>query len=908
MKALKTLLIVVVLLLSLLGITVIFLPRILSTNPARRAILAKLSRMSGKTVEVESWSLTWRDGMEMRGVAYADAGGETAFKAAEIKSTSGLMDLLSSRKDLGTVEIMQPDLRLTPSKRAVPAPAPEAPEQRPVEPPTEAPPPAPIEEPAPFPDIRGTLVVRGGRFVFAPPETHPPLVLQDLDARLELTSTDAPLAFQITARQLVPGGESRPDAGALNVKGSARLTRDGRLNLAQPTADIEVRLEAVDMAPFSTLVGAYADAPRMKGSLTGAASIRLDGLENISAKGEITARELEMTGGPFGDDRPVFDEVSVAADVRVDAEGLAIERLAARAPFGVLEARGRMQTRPGETIPQGALSGSMEIDLAKLAQAFPGTLKVREGLRVTAGKASVEGEARSGDKGLDVTALLRVRDLTGLREKETLTLDSPLTLLVKGQYGEQGPAIENLQLDASFGQLSGSGSRKEMKLSASLDVSGALVEVKKFVDIGKTSLGGQLTANVQAREAEPGRIAASVDAVWKGFEFAGESLKISEPEVTLGVEGDVVGDNMVLRSLALGSRPISIRGAGSLNDWKESRILNLTGTLTPDFALLGEMFLPSDGVKVTLEGKTPGPCKIMIPLGAGDDPLLTASEVEALLRLSRLTFMGIDARDVEANLNMRSGRVRAALTARLNEGALSLAPIFDLSGDQPVVTITEKTQVLDDVQLTDEMMSEMMSMVNPVLRTSGVTNGTLDLVLEPCRLPLGKAFKKEAAFKGSVGFQNVALAPAGTMLEVLQLLRLDPHDLAISNGTVSVVCEDGWVETTPLTLVSGRYSMRMSGRMSLDGPLRYTAEVPITEKMVGASTYEHVKGIYLKLPIGGTVAQPRISAESFLALVKSAVKDAGVKVVVDEGKQLLNKFLKKLEEKQKEKSEPAPSE
>jgi len=1182
MKSLRKLFIIVALLLSLAGLLAIFLPRILSSDRARRAVLSSARRKTGAALDVEKWSLTWRDGIDLSGVSYADARGEVAFEAAGIRTGAGIADLLGKRKNLGTVELLRPELRLTPAKHPPAAPRPEAPPERPAEPLPPAPPSAPAAPPR-LPDIRGTVVVHDGRIVFAPPDTHPPLVLQDVDVRAEMTGGDAPLVFELSARQPAPGRESPAASGELSLKGGARLTRNGLLDLSRPSAEVDLVLKSVDIGPFATLGGAYADLPSAAGTLDGTAKISLESIENVSVKGELAARDVEMTGGPLGDDRPAFEEIAVAADMCLDSAGLAIERLTARVPFGRLEASGTLRTPSGERIPRGMLSGNAEVDLAGLAAAFPSTLNIREDLRITGGKASLEGEVRSVDDNLEATALLRVRDLAGARGSEVLSLDSPLTVLLKGRRGEEGITVENVQVDASFARIAGSGTATAANLTASIDVGAALAEAAKFVNVGGARLGGQITARAQARRAdtagkvsaevdgawrnleivggsleirepelkfsvkadadpapkgaaetgfpgfgsvavkagldadgpaiagallkgdkpvfdkasaaadfrldstglaierlsaalpfgrleakgtlrpaaggkiprgtlsgnaevdlaglaaafpstlnirddlritggkasieghfesdaeglavnavlrvsdlagrradEPlslesplyllvkgrhgpkgasverlqfdssfGRISgsgspaaidlemdlnmadamaeaakfidvgktrlggkmtarvrtrpseakdmpgASVEAVWKDFEFAGESIDLREPEVKLGMEADVDGEDLVLRSLTLSSRPISISAAGRVSDWKRERTLDLQGTLTPDFALLGEMALPRDGVKLVMEGKTPGPCRIRAPLGgASDKPLLERVEADGRLQLSRLNFMGVDARGVDADLSMKSGRLRAALTAKLNEGELSVTPVFELGGGPPAVAIQEKTQVLKGVKLTDAMLSEMLATVSPLLRTSAVTGGTVDLAMEPCRLPLGKAFKRDAAFSGSVGFSDVVLAPAGPALELLQLVRLDPRAVAISNGTVAVTCSSGWVTATPLTLVSGKHHMRLAGSVSLDGPLKYAAELPITEKMVGAEVYEQVKGVYLKLPIGGTVAKPKIDAQSFRSLLGNAVKDAGGRIIVDQGTQLLNKFLKKLEEKQAEKNQP----
>jgi len=174
-----------------------------------------------------------------------------------------------------------------------------------------------------------------------------------------------------------------------------------------------------------------------------------------------------------------------------------------------------------------------------------------------------------------------------------------------------------------------------------------------------------------------------------------------------------------------------------------------------------------------------------------------------------------------------------------------------------------------------------------------ITSGQMDLMLKNCYAPVDSKLKNKINIKGEFTLKNVMLEPGGVLKELLNVSGYKSKPVSITNEVVSFVCRDGRIESTPLKLGNRDYQLNLAGYVTLDGMMKYTAQVPVSEKMVGKDAIKYLHDVIIKVPIEGPVAKPRISVDAIKKATAGLVKDAAKNVIKEEGGKLLKEFLKR---------------
>ncbi|MBN1558376.1 MAG: hypothetical protein JW951_09550 [Lentisphaerae bacterium] len=187
-----------------------------------------------------------------------------------------------------------------------------------------------------------------------------------------------------------------------------------------------------------------------------------------------------------------------------------------------------------------------------------------------------------------------------------------------------------------------------------------------------------------------------------------------------------------------------------------------------------------------------------------------------------------------------------------------------------------------------ETLTAVLGLAHPLLRQSAVISGRLNARIPECRIPFGEALRTGTRVNGVLDLERVVLVPQGVLADLLRLAELGGERVAIPDQSLNIRCLDGRVFPDPVTLRADAYELVLNGTVGLDGTLDYTAEVPLTEALVGARAYPFLKDTRLKIPVGGHVTHPRLGDQAFRAAVGSLARDALRNVIREQGGKLLD--------------------
>jgi len=442
------------------------------------------------------------------------------------------------------------------------------------------------------------------------------------------------------------------------------------------------------------------------------------------------------------------------------------------------------------------------------------------------------------------------------------------------------------------------------KLPAEIEGKGSIIvnlgklvsTLSAFEPIPKGSkLSGSARCDLEASPAETAQnmtLAMVIDKL-KFISKSGQVFEEGKGQLYADARIDMASDQLHFDSLAIETSPLNVKGSGKLTDLSKTKGLHVKGILACDFSRIGDIVETFSGKKVEVEGKKAQDFFIQTSLaGKTWADTLKKTEASAGIFIKRLKTFGVEARDMETRLDIKDSRAKVLLRTKVNEGILNITPVLDVRGEPPVLTVPEDSKILDGVNLTDEMATELLALIHPIFRGGAIMGGQVGMLLKDARVPLDEKMKQDMVISGDIELKEVILVPSGLLKSLLTTIKLEPTPGRISDQTISFVCQNGRVEPSPLTIRADGYEIVLSGTMTYDGMVNYVAEVPVTQKMVSQDIYKYVKNARLKVLIEGPVSKPRISRKSMNETLSNLVKEAAKNLLMEKGGDLLKQLFK----------------
>lgn len=711
---------------------------------------------------------------------------------------------------------------------------------------------------------------------------------------------------EITADLAADGGNMEiktakieSSAGRITAEGSLRdQGKEMPAGLIAARADIDIAMLA---GIIPELLKVREDLEFTGGKLTAATVLDSDGtVMTVSGNADLNGLSGISAGNPGVLARPI----SAVFNAQVTDGNVVLKELRFDSSFAGIRAAGDMKALTasfsadiavcmaelgqflsiGRPDAAGQLNGTLSVDRLKDREAWQVALQVSGRGMAAAGAA---------DRRLELGSL---------------TSDASLVFHNDSASGRKGitdfrAGMKSDQLTVSI-RLPGldlpGGSRaypeiSACSISAELDLKNlaALLSGAGYLPEG-AGMGGSLAVNAGASLKE-GTAAVEVQASGKTVEFSSGIVRTVEPAVKLSLKAkhSLIEDRLVIEKLDIDSQTLSALLSGSITSVKTDKDCVMEGVFTCDYARLGSILSAATGKDIEMSGKREEKISISGRLGSSDKTVLFAGiNGGAGIFLDKLRLFGMDMRDMDFRVSIGQGIAAAEVKTQFNEGKVELNPRLSAAGSVLTLTLPDESRVLQGVKLTDDMINEMIALMHPLLRNCAAAGGKIDMTISRCSIPLDKSMRKEMSLTGRLEMHDVVLAPEGLIKQLMDVARLEVRNVSLENDSVSFTVRDGRIETSPLKLGGGSSVITISGSVGIDGRLDYSADAPVTEKMVGADIFPYLKGSFIKIPIKGSASKPEINVAEFNQNLGNLVEDAGRKLIKEKGTQEIDKFLK----------------
>jgi hypothetical protein len=511
----------------------LLVPVYLSSAGFRAKLQTWVDDSTGGTLKIGNLSIGWLRGVRVSKVSFRDASGWASVNVEGIDAQPQLASLLGGTVSLGQTVLDKPQISLDLRKRPAAAVSQSG---------TSSSSSSPSTSLALLTDMK----IRDGslRLIDTQGQT---IELAQVNSTLNVRP--AGQTSRVTADMTVTDsgqlGTVRADATVTPAK-SAGWTFKGM------SGDLVIEVNDLDLGSVAGLLELAGVQVQADGHVSANIQGRLEEgvVQNISAT--VTGDGLLVTGPLLKGDRLRTSQLAVDTQVKQAGQTLQIDRLQARTDWASLTAWG--------TVPAKAMSldelvksnvpldvkADLTCDLATLLTQMPGTFDLKQGMQFQTGRATSHISAVKQAGRVALAAHAEISDLAGELDGKRLALSAPVIANANLLADATTTQIEGIDLSASFGKITASGSFEQVNYDGRIDLAKLQAEFGQFVNLGSYRLAGQAASNGQVSIAENLIAAKGQVSVNQFVLAAADGNSISEPAAQLQFSASLDRSKQVL--------------------------------------------------------------------------------------------------------------------------------------------------------------------------------------------------------------------------------------------------------------------------------------------------------------------------------------------------------------------------
>jgi len=347
-----------------------------------------------------------------------------------------------------------------------------------------------------------------------------------------------------------------------------------------------------------------------------------------------------------------------------------------------------------------------------------------------------------------------------------------------------------------------------------------------------------------------------------------------------------------LSKLNLTTSLFDLQSQADLNELATRCVADVHGKIAVNFEAVTDLLESRGFDSFTLTGNAPRDFHLTAPLAGGVTTLFSEGTFSGAAHVASLKGLGLDAGASDIALRLAKGCLRMAYTPPLNGGKLQLTPELAAEHGNTTLSFPPQTRLLDTVALNQEMVDTLLVNINPLFNGSKVLGGTVTVDLKSCSIVTGLTPDKGVAIDMDILFKNLKLDMGPSLRELLAMLKAKDHIYRAEQLPVHLTVRNGRICVDPIRMTIDRQPIIFSGWVNFNGAIKYLVEVPVTERLIGGTGGKLLKGTTIKIPVTGTVNEPRLDTSALNNTIGGIIKSAAGEHAVEK----IGSFLEKLQQ------------
>jgi len=490
------------------GVVVWFMPSLLLNSPLKDQLLGTVTDGLDGRVSIGWVSAGWLSPIVARDLVWLDSDGELVLEAESVGTDRSLGSLLMDRQQLGHVRIGRLRLKLVSRSDG------------------------------------SNLEDAVQPWFDRPSQSTSPVTctVEIVDGQIDVSDHVSNKAWSVTRVNAVFDTLGL-STGAINGKLAAEvISQQG--SLGSLTAELQsnrIPAREANRTGVASLQTTQVPLPLVEAALRRfQPDLRLDGALNgrVTAKwgnGQASLQLEEVVVNGFslaaptylGSDRLTSDTVRVHGGVSNSGSNWQVDAVTLESDLVNCQLSGK-GTWPSAAAGQQSLAdawkhGSYQlggtVELARLAQTLPNTLRIRKGTYVSSGRVTFALFGKPQRDGQTWEGRLETSRLAGMHQEKPLIWDKPVEVTLKAKREADEIQVQQLTCRASFLEIVAQGTARRGSVVADGDLNRFAAEMERFFNLGDLSLAGQLHADLQWQQDAEGHVGVDGTASATGFEF-----------------------------------------------------------------------------------------------------------------------------------------------------------------------------------------------------------------------------------------------------------------------------------------------------------------------------------------------------------------------------------------------------
>jgi len=523
----------------LLVLVVVFLgaPVVASSGGFRKYLLAKINQSVAGHTDFADLSVGWLKGVRVEDLSFDDSAGQVSVKVKKIHTRPHYAKLIGGNLSFGTTTIDEPRVEI--NLKDKPASA--------------APQPGPVPAEAAGIALVTDVVINDGSVKVT--DTHARTAeLSNINSKIGLRLPGKTSTLELDTTLVAKAGESKIHAAADITPVKPKKGKGWTLEGA--TGSLTVKVKDLDLESIEPLIALSGTEVKTKGRLSADLMSEIKDGQLANVTGKVTGSGLDVAAPQLKGDR--FQTKVLDADVKVTTKdkSINIESLKLKTDWASLSLSGSVPTDlAGEdnfkSLWRSDLVGSFDCDLPAVASLMPNTLGLKEGTEITSGKVTGEIQTitEAGKKQIKAGA-----DLTGLKgtvSGKPVAFSQPVQARVVLSEDKDTVKFDQVGVTSSFANIKASGTMKDIRCDADMDLAKLQAELGQFIDLGGYKLAGRAVETGQI-VIEPNHITVNGAAQVMNVAISSpKNVTASEPKAMLnfGLEIDQEQNILALNTL-----------------------------------------------------------------------------------------------------------------------------------------------------------------------------------------------------------------------------------------------------------------------------------------------------------------------------------------------------------------------
>lgn len=345
--------------------------------------------------------------------------------------------------------------------------------------------------------------------------------------------------------------------------------------------------------------------------------------------------------------------------------------------------------------------------------------------------------------------------------------------------------------------------------------------------------------------------------------------RFQEPQINLAARATYSNTNRLLQleQAEVASGTLAVHAGGTVTSVGTASDLQITGKVDYDTDKIGQLLRARYGEGIRLSGQTSGAMACRGAWGTGQ------AVTSATFGWNWGDIHGFQVGRGELQLNLSRGVLDVPpTTLDVSEGRVLLAPRIRFSPAPAELTLPPG-RFAEQIRINPVMCSYGLKYVAPILAGITSAEGRFSIELEGCRIPLTDPSKGEIA--GKLTIHTIQIGPGPLLGELASVLGKAGSAQLRREAVVPFRMVDGRIYHRDLELIFPDVTVRTYGSVGMDQSLAIMAEMPVPKNLQNDKVLGPIlKGQVLRLPIGGTLHQPKIDRKALDQLMQQSVKNA----------------------------------